>query len=272
MLNKILVFKIGGSVLTDKKRSSLEVRVGVLRGIARNIKELIDEGYRFILVHGVGSIGHLLVAKYELHKGIKGKEKLIRLTETQNRVNEIIRSRVLRVLEENGIPAVLFLPSSTIYQENGRIKEFYYRPVQRFFDLGFVPIFSFFMVADTNNDLGLTICSGDQIAFELAKVFNAKTIIFGVDVNGIYDRDPVLPGARLIKRLSLRDAREILEKVGKGANIDVSGGMRGKLREALLHPSFFENGGEVWIFNALRENMLLKVIKGETEIFTRIAG
>lgn len=256
--------KIGGSVLTDKKSMSFEVREGVLKNIASNIRELLDDGYRILLTHGVGTVGHMLVGKYGLHKGIDSKEKLLELTITQNRVNELVRSKVLRALEEAGVPAVMFYPSSLIYQSRWRIKYFYTDTIRRFFEIGFVPILSGDMVAEEDDRFKLSVCSGDQIAFELAERFDAGKVIFLVDVDGIYSS----LGGELIPLLTIGEIEKIVSEVGGSSPIDVTGGMRGKLKEALLHRDFFARGGEMWVLNGLRKDSLKNALKGKAKKLT----
>ena len=268
-MRETVVIKIGGSVLTDKKSMSLDVRESVLKNIAANIRELLDEGYRILLTHGVGTVGHLLVGKYELHKGIDSEDKLLKLTITQNRVNELIRQKVLKALEEAGVPAVMFYPSSLIYQSNWRIKTFHTETIRRFYEIGFVPVLSGDMVAEEDERFKLSICSGDQIAFELAERFVANKIIFLVDVDGIYVSGKDFKGDP-VPLLTIGELEEVLLNVGGSSPIDVTGGMRGKLKEALLHKEFFKKGGEMWILNGLKEDNLINALKGKTKKFTII--
>ncbi|RLE60001.1 MAG: hypothetical protein DRJ35_04465 [Thermoprotei archaeon] len=266
-MQETIVVKIGGSILTDKKSMSFDVREDVLKNIASNIRELLDDGYRILLTHGVGTVGHMLVGKYGLHKGIDSKEKLLGLTITQNRVNELIRSKILKALEEAGVPAVMFYPSSLIYQSGWRIKNFYTDTIKRFFEIGFVPILSGDMVAEEDDRFKLSVCSGDQIAFELAKKFDASKVIFLVDVDGIYSSKEYL-GGELIPLLTIDELEKIISGVGGSSPIDVTGGMKGKLKEALLHKDFFANGGEMWVLNGLKKDNLKNALRGKTKKFT----
>ena len=64
MTNMILL-KIGGSVLTDKRREST-LREDNLRMVARQIADA--KSSRLILVHGAGSFGHPQVVKYLIQR------------------------------------------------------------------------------------------------------------------------------------------------------------------------------------------------------------
>ncbi len=256
-------------MLTDKKTMSMELRREVVRGIASDVRYLLDKGYRVILTHGVGTVGHMIVGKHGLHKGVDSPGKLLALTEAQNRVNELIRVPLLRLFEEAAVPVVMFYPSSIAYQDNGRIVEFYDAAMRRFFETGFVPVMSGDMVADKSDRLRMSVCSADQLTMLLAERFNASKAIFLVDVDGVY-RDA--KGGEIVKELSLRELEQILSDVGGSTPIDVSGGMKGKLAEVLRHRGFLERGGEVYIANGLTPHSLVDLVEGRLGVFTRIRG
>ena len=266
---KTIVFKIGGSALTDKTLREVNIRTELIERLANEIRELIDEGYRFVILHGVGSAGHVPVKEYELYKGFFSKKQLIGYAIAQNRVNKV-RQAVLDALERNGVPGIMFFPSSFVISDKGRIVKMYYEPMVKIVETGIVPVLSGDMVADLT--MKLSVCSGDQQAFRMAEIFNADLIVFGVDVDGVFDSDPKREKANLLKRLTLREIEEIIGRVGGAAGIDVSGGMKGKLLEALANKWFFEKGGEVWILNVMKDKMLTRALKGETDEFTRITG
>ncbi|GAH52134.1 unnamed protein product [marine sediment metagenome] len=56
----VLVFKLGGSLLTGKS-TPYTLREEIIKSVAVEIKECIDLGLikSLVIVHGVGSFGHL---------------------------------------------------------------------------------------------------------------------------------------------------------------------------------------------------------------------
>jgi len=262
-----VIIKVGGSVLTDKKRiDKVIIREDVIDYVASEIRSLLDAGIRVALVHGVGTVGHLPVKKYELYKGVTRKEQLIKLTYAQNRVNEL-RQMFLNALEKHGVPAVKFYPSSLVVQENGRIVKFFSDGIKRFYEVGFVPVLSGDMTADTNDALKLSVCSGDQLAFALADLLGSKRIVYGVDVDGVYDKN-----GDVVEKIKFAEIEQVIkgEEIGTGAKIDVTGGMKGKLLEIARHGDFFKRGGEVWILSLLRKGTLYRALMDGSGIFTRI--
>lgn len=255
-----VVLKIGGSVVSDKERKEMAINSERIKRIAAEIECLTDE-FRFYLVHGVGNAGHPPVRKYDLHYGLKKKAQLIGFTIAQNRVN-VLRNELLKALEAEDVPAIEFYPSSTIVSEDMDIKTFYSEPMKRIAAKGAIPVLSGDLVADRSQ--GLAVCSGDALVFELARIFDAKVILFGADVDGIYSEPPDQEAARLVETLDVAELEEVLKEAGGSSGIDVSGGMRGKIQMMLRYRSFFEHGGEVRVFNLATPDALQKVLRVPT--------
>lgn len=252
-----IVLKIGGSVLTDKTKEELLIKSKLIDKIASEIKSLMDKGFTFCIVHGVGSAGHPPVRKYKLHLGFQSKDQLIGYAEAQNRVNRL-RQEVLDSLERHGVPAIEFYPSSMIVSNKMIVTKFFSEAMERIVSTGVVPVLSGDMVADLA--MGLSVCSGDILVFELARIFGSKKILFGVDVDGIFSGDPKKQEAKLIENINVELLPELLKEAGGSSGIDVSGGMKGKIKTMLLYKNFFEDGGEVIIFNLTNPENLSKVL------------
>ncbi|MGQ4833579.1 MAG: isopentenyl phosphate kinase [Candidatus Asgardarchaeia archaeon] len=258
-----VVLKIGGSVVSDKTKEELSIKSNLIDEISREIKNLIDKGYRFYLVHGVGNAGHPPVKKYKLHLGFRDKSQLIGYANAQNRVNKL-RQEILEALERHGVPAIEFYPSSMIISDKMKVIKFYSDPMKMITSTGITPVASGDMVADTS--MGLSVCSGDILVFEFAKVFDVKTILFGIDVNGIYSGDPKLGNAELIEEIKIADLPELLKEAGGSLGIDVSGGMKGKIKTMLAYKEFFESGGKVILFNLTNPENLFKVLEDPEKV------
>jgi len=68
----MIILKLGGSLLTDKRRK-FSFRFEVMKRVAQEIKE---SGARLVVVHGGGSFGHPLAVEYKLAEGIVSEEQL----------------------------------------------------------------------------------------------------------------------------------------------------------------------------------------------------
>ncbi len=268
---RIIVIKVGGSVLTDKRSAELKLNADAITRLGEDIgsiyRALSKEGIGLIAIHGAGSAGHPVVAKHGLHRGVKASTNLVGYTELHVKLTKL-RLAVMEALHRSGVPASSLSTASIVVQKGGRIQRIFLEPIKGMISLGVVPVLSGDLVAD--EDLGLSVCSGDQLAFRLAEELGGRLVIFGVDVDGVYTAPPGTPRAKLISRIRISEIPGILEGVGGSSGIDVSGGMRGKLMEAYTHKRFFEEGGEAWILNATRRRAILSAILGKESRFTRI--
>ena len=77
---ELIVIKIGGSVITDKKSVTPRINSRNLKIIARQLKNFKRP---YVLIHGAESFGHPLVKKTGIDKGIKNESQLIAFAETQ---------------------------------------------------------------------------------------------------------------------------------------------------------------------------------------------
>ncbi len=223
---RMLVLKLGGSLLTDKTQP-YSLRKDVLRAASAEIKACMDQGLvqKLAIVHGVGSYGHPPVIQHKLHKGFIDPAQLLPLSRTQSKVNEL-RAAITSSLQDEGIPVNLFHTSSIASARKGRIASMDLDAVKGFLDIGMVPVLGGDMVYDT--EMGFSVGSGDQVAAILAKELRATDLVFATDVAGVYDMDPkTSSNAHLIKELSL-DHLDDFSPVN-GAKPDASGAMRGKL-------------------------------------------
>jgi len=261
--NKLLILKIGGSVITEKSKV-LTSNLPVIKRLAREIAEAKPQS--LIIVHGGGSYGHPLAERYKLRDGLREPSQRIGFSETHEAMVSLNRLVVNSLLEQN-VPALGMPSSSFAVTKNGRIHMLTDEPLIMAVKNDLIPVLYGDVVFDI--DKGFTILSGDQIAALLAVKLHAERIIMGVDVDGLYTSDPkVDPSAILIPHLTLKELEKLKDKIG-GVNVsDVTGGMAGKVLE-LMQP--IAEGVQAVIVNALRPNSIYKALKGEELIGTRIS-
>ena len=74
MIKKRIVFiKLGGSLITDKRRPFF-LRENILERVIREIKRASDSGKCLVVGHGNGSFGHVIASKFQTQKGIVNKD------------------------------------------------------------------------------------------------------------------------------------------------------------------------------------------------------
>lgn len=271
-----LLIKIGGSCISDKglilkalsSNSSnvdeiLKLNSQVIDQIADDLGTVYKTIKKLIILTGVGTPGHYTVLKYKLHKGDnKTFEQYMGLLEAQIAVNWL-RQEFLESFLKHKLPVVQFYASSMYESDKMRITRGFTDNMEKFLSIGMVPVISGDMVPDIS--MGYSVLSGDQILADLAKKFKPKKIIYGSDVDGVFDSDPKLhPESKMIKELT---KTELEEKIAAISGSDASGQMKGKLLEIknLMDAGF----KEIILLNLTEKSRLQNVLNLESVPFTR---
>ena len=257
----MIIIKLGGSVISDKNEPYSFNRE-IVELIAGEVAQFHPRE-SFILVHGGGSFGHPNAREYRIREGLTGdlNRKRIGFSKTHQamlRLNELI----VDVFLEKGLPAYSISPSSVFLIEKGEIIYAELEVLRKLLELGFIPV----LFGDTAIalDKGIDILSGDQIVSYLARILKPSKVIFLMDVDGVYDRNPKEGNAKLIEELSAEEVKHLL-KSSESAGIDVTGGIGNKLREALK----IAKHSEVYFINGKVKGNLSKAIMGE-KVGTRL--
>jgi isopentenyl phosphate kinase len=255
----MIILKLGGSVITRKDATKPTLDPVNLDRIASEIAQAQVE--KLIIIHGAGSFGHLHASKYAIGSPITTpdqlREKRMGFTLTQNSVKNL-NHFVCHYLLNHQIPAVAVPPSSFITSRNKRIESARLEMVEKYLEMGMVPVLYGDVVLDADEDLKMAVISGDQLVSYLSFKLKPERIILGSDVDGIFDRDPKKhPQAQLLERVQSLEDLQFLE----GAQtVDVTGGMAGKLAELL---ELAEKGIESELINVGCEGLLENALKGE---------
>ncbi len=259
---KPIVVKLGGSVVTAKEKTFTPN----IPSINRIVKEIAEARLdSLILIHGGGSFGHPVAREYQIVEGYKTPSQKIGFSKTRQAMMALNKLVIDTFIRQN-IPVVAIQPSACITTKGGRIQHFDITAIQHFLRLGFIPVLYGDAVLDL--ELGFTILSGDQIAAELAMIFNAEKMVIAVDVDGLFTDDPKSnPNAKMINEISLEELNGLLDSIDVAKTVDVTKGMRGKVTE--LIPTV-ERGIQIDIVNASIADRLYKALKGEKVTGTKI--
>ncbi len=255
----MIILKIGGSSLTNKDSSRSEVNFKSLKRIAFEIKSSLDNSAKeLIIVHGAGSFGHPPAKKYKIGELFDKSEyprKRIGFCETQNAVKKL-NMHVCDAFIEQGLPVVAIPASSFMTATNKRITHGNLDSFKNYLKKGFIPVIYGDVVLD--DELEICVISGDQLIQYLALNLNPDKVILGTDVDGVYNKNPKTHDDVVFfeKFSSLED----LDTLEGTTNIDVTGGMIGKIKELLY---LADLGIESKIINAEVENNIFKVLENE---------
>ncbi len=255
MQKKLVIIKLGGSIITDKSKSTPTPRLENINNLSSEISELYKSGrYKFILVHGAGSYGHPIAKKYSLHLGMKTEEQSMAFSEI-NQIMLDLNKIIMESLIKYHLPVVNFIPHTFISQSAGKLRGFDYQLIKAALFKNRIPVLYGDCVLD--NKWGCSILSGDTIVSYLAKKLTAKKIIFMSDVDGIYDSDPKQnPQAKLISQINNNNLSEVLQGLTLNNKFDVTGEMKGKILR--IKQDLREI--EINIVNGLKTDSLEKVM------------
>jgi isopentenyl phosphate kinase len=258
---EVVVLKIGGSVVTYKSNDQVRVRKARLREIALEIKlaqkKLPDT--KLILVHGAGSAGHQLANKFKLKEGVAGDMKKLTAALKIRENNQFLNLEIGKIFTAAGLSVVTVHSGSNVLQLNGELNYVDTKLIEIAMSQGCIPVMYGEMVFD--EVLGLSVCSGDNLATYLAQTFSARKIIYASDIDGIYDADPyVNKKAQLLTTSNIEDlVPSSGVTIGSSHHIDVTGGLANKIN--LIKQGL---GGEklrqLVVFNGLKKGGFKNVL------------
>jgi isopentenyl phosphate kinase len=238
------VLKIGGSILTDKTRGDA-ARQDEISRVAGEIAACPED---LVLVHGAGSFGHIPAKKYGLPLSFSPEG--LRVThESVARLNDL----VIHALSRAGVDSLPVHPLSCLLLSNGRIESFALEPLKAMLEDGLMPVLHGDVAMDATRKAG--IVSGDQLVSYLAGALRAEVVAVGCDVEG------VLLSGKPLAEITRRDLPALESVIGGSGGVDVTGGMKGKLRELL---DLADLGVDSVIFNAAREGNIVRALRGES--------
>ena len=157
---------------------------------------------------------------------------------------------------DEGLPVVAIPASSFMRATNKRITDGNLDSFKRYLEKGFIPVIYGDVVLD--DELEICVISGDQLIQYLAKNLNPDMVVLGTDVDGVYNKNPKThDDAIFFDKFSSLDDLDTLEGT---TNVDVTGGMVGKIKELLY---LADLGIESKIINAEVEDNVFKVLENE---------
>ena len=168
--------------------------------------------------------------------------------------NHGMSSFICEAFINEGLPVIALPASSFITATDKRITSGNLDLFKNYLSKGFIPVIYGDVVLD--DDLEFCVISGDQLIQYLAKNLNPDRVVMGTDVDGVYNKNPKTHDDAIFfdKFTSLED----LDTLEGTTNVDVTGGMVGKIKELL---DLADLGIESKIINAEVEGNIFKVLE-----------
>ena len=255
-----LVFvKLGGSVITDKRRPQTP-RPEVIQRAAEEIAEALKvrADLRLVLGHGSGSFGHVEAARHRVRDG--GGPDWFGYAATSAaaaRLNRLVTDALLQA----GLPVVSLQPSASARCSDGVLESMDSEVVEILLERGAIPL----LYGDVGLDAvrGCTIVSTEQIFALLARHLRPQRIIMVGEVEGVYSRDPHrCADARLISEVRADNYAEIAGMLSASHGVDVTGGMLDKVRILACLVNAVP-GLTVQLISGLKQGLIARALRGE---------
>ena len=229
-LGELVFVKLGGSIITDKLRPATP-RTEAIGRLAQEIRDARNARpeLRLLLGHGSGSFGHIVGQKHGVRQGIAEGASWQGYAETAaaaGRLNRIAAD----ILLQRGVPVVSIQPSASARCQDGKLVSMAAYAVCEALRHGLVPL----VYGDVSFDeaRGCTIISTEQVLAYLARALQPARIVLVGEVDGVYDRDPLVdPGATQIPFITPCTFSHFEALLGGSHGVDVTGGMLSKVQE-----------------------------------------
>ena len=253
----MILIKLGGSVITDKT----EYKKFNRKCVSRLCREIKDSEKNVIVVHGGGSFGHVLAKEFELHKGRIRDDQTDAVTRVSRDMREL-NGMVVSEMIDAGISSVSIPTGSCFLMDDGELLMNDTEILQRYVDLGVVPVMFGDAVLDRKRGFG--ICSGDTVMKHLADIFSPEMVVFVSDIDGLYDRDPkVSKNTKMIADVD----EDVLKNVPPETTVaDVTGGVHAKMKTML---SLCTDGRDCILVNGTVDGRLRSLLAGEKVVCTK---
>jgi isopentenyl phosphate kinase len=265
MMTELVLVKLGGSLITDKSKPFTE-RKDVIGRLAREVHEAREEtGISLIVGHGGGSYPHKPASDYQTHKGVSGPDSYRGMAEVQDAAARLNRI-VTRALINAGENAVAIQPSAAVVSENGRVVEWFTKPIERLLEYSMLPVVYGDLGIDTKK--GCCILSTEELFRFLARKLGASRIIMCGKTDGVFTGDPNKDStAKHIPEITRESFGSVRKHLADSDGIDVTGGMVHKIEQAL---ELAGNGSQVEIINGNKPGNLKEALLGDTGLGTVI--
>ncbi len=265
-VNQVVVVKLGGSLITDKRGDAV-ARVDVIERLAGEIAAAWHAVTgRLILSHGSGSFGHVTAARHGVGRGPLERGALAGAGETRlqaARLHELVVGRLLAA----GLPAFSWAPSSAMTARAGRPASADVEPLLAALAAGFLPVTYGDVVLDL--EWGASIASTEAVVRTLAGRLERRgtridRVFWLGATRGIYDSEGVP-----VERVDRANHARIRRMIGATAGTDVTGGMLLRLDTARW---LARRGIESWVVDGRTPGLLAAGLSGEPVPGTRFVA
>lgn len=256
-MRDLLFIKLGGSLLTDKRRPET-ARAEVIARLGREVAEVAAGQPGGVIVgHGSGSFGHASADRHDLRGVLRLDSQIDGLAETRSQAVRLDQM-VVEALLAGGARPFSYAPSSYMMSAAGRPRAVRPEPILHGLDLGLLPVVYGDVVMD--REWGAAICSTETVFLALLRALGRRgrrvgRVLWLGETEGVYGAD-----GRLVPQLTAAAAHRLLPAIGGAAGADVTGGMHHRLQTAI---ALARLGITSWIGDGREPELLQRAAAGE---------
>lgn len=227
-MSEVVFLKLGGSLITDKRRVETP-RPAVIERVAKEIAAALTDhpDLQLVLGHGSGSYGHFSAERYGIQQGNPQDWRgYAETAAAAQRLNRMVTDALLAA----GVPAVSMQPSASARCHDGELVQLAVDPIAGLLDRHLVPLVYGDVALDDVK--GCTIISTEQVFVHLARQLRPQRIIMAGEVAGVYSGDPQRDSiVRMLPEITSRNYAEVSKMLAASYGVDVTGGMASKVRD-----------------------------------------
>ena len=251
MYKRLVLIKLGGSLITDKRREDI-ARHDVIKLCANEVGDMYRSlnDTHYIIGTGAGSFAHIRAHKYHLREGAKTATQLYGMSVTHNSVRRL-NGMVTDQLTSVGVPAFAVSPASFITLDNAQPYSVYMDSIMQLLLSGCIPLLHGDTILDKTR--GTTILSTEkvlQVCLEnLRSLYEEIIVIYCMDTDGLLDSS-----GKTVTQLKPDD--ELFTH--QSSHHDVTGSIVGKVKSARLAANIADR---VYLVSGKNEGAIMGAIE-----------
>ena len=256
---QLVLLKLGGSLITDKKQPRT-LRQKTLARLSGEIASAIDQrpSMRLVIGHGAGSFAHVSAKQHGTRQGVKTPEQWIGFVEVWWDA-AILNRLVVEALNRVGLPVIAMPPSAVIIASAGQVERWDLDPLEAALSAGLLPVIHGDVIFDST--LGGTILSTEDLFSHLARQLHPSRMLLAGMEQGVWEDFPTR--TTIIPKITPQNFRELLPAIGGSSATDVTGGMEDKVEQSISLSRSLP-GMEILIFSGDEPGTLLEVLLGSS--------
>ena len=254
---KLILLKLGGSLITEKKQPRT-LRRETLHRLAEEIAAAIDQrpSMRLVLGNGAGSFAHVSAKQHGTRQGVSTPQQWIGFFEVW-RDAAVLNRLVVEALMKAGLPAIALPPSAAIIAHDGQVERWDLGPLEAALNAGLLPVIHGDVIFDSF--LGGTILSTEDLFSHLALKLNPDRLLLAGMERGVWQDFP--SRTKIISKITPQNFKQLMPAISGSAATDVTGGMQDKVEQCLSLCRALP-GMEILIFSGDEPGTLLEVLLG----------